>query len=463
MSGYWRRLSVGLKLTLLSAAVMAIVLTTIGLSLYFRLKSDLDNSILQSLRSRAGALASVIDHSDRRALKQRALHVIPQAESFAQILSPNGNVLEGTRQAATTSLLKPPELAQAARRTTYVDRGETVRLYAVPVAVGDKRFVAVVGASLEDREEALETLAGALLIGGPLLLLIASGVAYGVARAALRPVEAMRERAERVSASEPGARLPLPEARDEIHRLGETLNEMLARLERALERERRFVADASHELRTPISILKAELELASDEAQPVEEVRDAVRSAAEEADRLAQLAEDLLVIARSDQGRLPVRTVPLEARELFERLAARFAARSINGRKILVSADDELTVVADPRRIEQALGNLIDNALRYGRGAIALVAKESDGEVELHVLDEGDGFSDRLLTLSGAFERFRRGDDARAGAGLGLAIVQAIAHAHGGEAHVANLPYGGADAWISLPRTRRHAPMPVQR
>ncbi len=388
MSGYWRRLSVGLKLTLLSAAVMAIVLTTIGLSLYFRLKSDLDNSILQSLRSRAGALASVIDHSDRRALKQRTLHVIPQAEPFAQILSPNGNVLEGTRQAATTSLLKPPELAQAARRTTYVDRGETV---------------------------------------------------------------------------EPGARLPLPEARDEIHRLGETLNEMLARLERALERERRFVADASHELRTPISILKAELELASDEAQPVEEVRDAVRSAAEEADRLAQLAEDLLVIARSDQGRLPVRTVPLEARELFERLAARFAARSINGRKILVSADDELTVVADPRRIEQALGNLIDNALRYGRGAIALVAKESDGEVELHVLDEGDGFSDRLLTLSGAFERFRRGDDARAGAGLGLAIVQAIAHAHGGEAHVANLPYGGADAWISLPRTRRHAPMPVQR
>jgi signal transduction histidine kinase len=192
-------------------------------------------------------------------------------------------------------------------------------------------------------------------------------------------------------------------------------------------------------------------------------VRDAVRSAAEEADRLAQLAEDLLVIARSDQGRLPVRTVPLEARELFERLAARFAARSINGRKILVSADDELTVVADPRRIEQALGNLIDNALRYGRGAIALVAKESDGEVELHVLDEGDGFSDRLLKLSGAFERFRRGDDARAGAGLGLAIVQAIAHAHGGEAHVANLPYGGADAWISLPRTLRHAPMPVQR
>ncbi len=462
MSGSWRRLSVRMKLTLLSAAVMALVLTTIGLSLYFSLKSDLDSSILQSLRSRAGALASVIDHSHRQALEQRQLRVIPRSEPFAQILAPNGSVLEGTRQAATGSLLRPAELAQAARRTTYVDRGEQVRLIAVPVAAGGKRFVAVVGASLEDREEALETLAGALLIGGPLLLLIASGVAYAVARAALRPVEAMRERAGDVSAAQAGARLPLPEARDEIHRLGVTLNAMLARLELALERERRFVADASHELRTPISILKGELEFASDDSQPLEEVRGAVRSAAEEADRLAQLAEDLLVIARSDQGRLPVRTAPLETGELFERLAARFAARSHNGRKILVSADDELTVEADPRRIEQALGNLIDNALRYGRGAVALLAKESNGLVELHVLDEGDGFPDSLLALGGAFERFRRGDDARAGAGLGLAIVQAIARAHGGEAHLANLPYGGADAWISLPRVRPRPLVPAR-
>src|SRR6266536_2466517 len=271
MSGSWRRLSVRMKLTLLSAAVMALVLTTIGLSLYFSLKSDLDSSILQSLRSRAGALASVIDHSHRQALEQRQLRVIPRSEPFAQILAPNGSVLEGTRQAATGSLLRPAELAQAARRTTYVDRGEQVRLIAVPVAAGGKRFVAVVGASLEDREEARETLAGALLIGGPLLLLIASGVAYAVARAALRPVEAMRERAGDVSAAQAGARLPLPEARDEIHRLGETLNAMLARLERALERERRFVADASHELRTPISILKGELEFASDDSQPLEE------------------------------------------------------------------------------------------------------------------------------------------------------------------------------------------------
>jgi signal transduction histidine kinase len=454
MSRYWRRLSVRLKLTLISAAVMALVLTTIGLSFYFRLKSDLDSSILQALRSRAGALASVIEHSQRRALAQQHLRVIPRAEPFAQIVATDGRVLEGTRQAAASSLLSPAELRQAARGATYVDRGEKVRLYALPVRTGGRQFVAVVGASLEDREKALETLAAALLIGGPLLLLIASGIAYGVARGALRPVEAMREQAAGVSATQTGRRLPLPEARDEVHRLGETLNEMLARLEHALERERRFVADASHELRTPISILKAELELASDEALPASEVHAAARSAGEEADRLAQLAEDLLLIARSEQGRLPLRASSIDTSELFERLAARFAARSQNGRKILIDGAEQLIVDADPRRLEQALGNLIDNALRYGRGSVALQAKanEAEGLIELHVLDEGDGFSDVLLVHGGAFERFRRGADDRAGAGLGLAIAQAIARAHGGDAHVRNLPYGGADAWIALPR-----------
>src|SRR5207253_127638 len=129
----------------------------------------------------------------------------------------------------------------------------------------------------------------------------------GVAAAALRPVEAMRRRAATISAADVGARLPLPQAEDEVRRLGDTLNAMLARLERALTRERSFVSDASHELRTPIAILKGELELVLDDAATRDELQAAVRSAAEETDRLAQLAEDLLVLAQSDQGSLPVR------------------------------------------------------------------------------------------------------------------------------------------------------------
>ena len=163
----------------------------------------------------------------------------------------------------------------------------------------------VVGTTIDDRDDALKTLAILLVIGLPIMLVLASLAGYGAAAAALRPVERMRRqarrdgRAERAPAGRPG--------RDEIGRLGTTLNAMLARIEEAFERERAFVADASHELRTPLAILKAELELALREGRSARSCRRRVRSAAEETDRLVALAEDLLVLARVEEGRLPVR------------------------------------------------------------------------------------------------------------------------------------------------------------
>jgi two-component system, OmpR family, sensor kinase len=145
--------------------------------------------------------------------------------------------------------------------------------------------VTVVGASLEDRASALRKLGTLLLIGGPAALLLASLAGYGVAAAALRPVESMRRRAAEISAGGRGARLPVPSARDEVTRLGETLNAMLARLEAGFEREQAFVADASHELRTPLAILKTEIELALRRARTVDELEAALRSAGEESDR----------------------------------------------------------------------------------------------------------------------------------------------------------------------------------
>ena len=164
----------------------------------------------------------------------------------------------------------------------------------------------VVGESLEQRRRALEGLHTLLAIGGPLALLVASLAGYAVAAAALRPVERMRRRAAELTGEAEG-RLPVPPSRDEIARLGDTLNAMLGRLQAVLARERSFVSDASHELRTPLAILRTELELALRGHSTRDELEDAVRSAAEETERLNQLADDLLVIARSDQGRLPVR------------------------------------------------------------------------------------------------------------------------------------------------------------
>jgi signal transduction histidine kinase len=286
-------------------------------------------------------------------------------------------------------------------------------------------------------------------------LLLASLAGYGVTALALRPVERMRRRAGAISSAEPGVRLPVPRARDEIGRLGDTLNEMLARLEAAFARERTFVSDASHELRTPLAVLKTELDLAVGRGRSREELEGAIRSAVEETDRLVQLAEDLLVIARFDQGRLPVRLAPVDVDDVLADVRARFAIRSREtSRALLADAPDGLRLTADPERLRQALGNMVDNAFRHGQGTVRLSARASNGHVQLHVSDEGPGFP--IDFIDAAFERFTRGDEGRGrgGTGLGLAIVEAIARAHRGQAGASNRPEGGADVWLELPTKR---------
>ncbi|HEY3020730.1 MAG TPA: ATP-binding protein, partial [Solirubrobacteraceae bacterium] len=313
-------------------------------------------------------------------------------------------------------------------------------------------LVVVAGASLHDRDEALAGLVRSFLIGGPTAVLLASGIGYLLATAGLAPVEAMRRRAKRISLTRGGDRLPLPVAHDEIRRLGETLNEMLCRLEASFERERRFLADASHELRTPLAIVKAELEAAIRNGRDAAALRESLHAALEETDHLAHLAEDLLLIARADEGRLPLRREHVEIRELLERTRDRFADRAgEQGRAIHVEAPGELRASIDPLRGRQALGNLVDNALRHASGDIALSAHRAGDAVEIDVSDEGPGFSPDPSIR--AFGRFARDATAgsRAGAGLGLPIVRAIAEAHGGTATIVDDPSAGAIVRLRVP------------
>jgi two-component system, OmpR family, sensor kinase len=226
---------------------------------------------------------------------------------------------------------------------------------------------------------------------------------------------------------------------------------MLARIEDGLARERRFVADASHELRTPLAMLKAELELALRHARSPEELEASIRSAAEETDRLARIADDLLLLARAERGALPIEPEPTDLVDLLEAVSSRFSARAeIEGRSLSVDSPAAVVVSVDQLRLEQALGNMVDNAFRYGRGAITLAARVTDSTVELHVLDEGLGLP--AAFREHAFERFSRGAGPGAeGSGLGLAIVETIVGAHGGRVDVADRPEGGADVWVSLP------------
>jgi signal transduction histidine kinase len=414
------RLPIRLRLSLAFAGAMAILLAALGVFLYVGLEHSLDEQIDANLRAQADAAATGA--------------VVVEEETITQILAPSGEVVRGFRT----------PLAEPATKRHYVERDVRglddgpFRLLVVPAA--DGRTI-VAGASLEERNEALNGLLAAFLLGGPIALALSTLLGYLLAGALLGSVESMRRRAAEISADTPGERLPLPRSHDEIFRLGSTLNEMLGRLEEGLARERRFVADASHELRTPLALLRAELELALRRPRSAGDLRAALESAAEEVERLARLAEDLLVLARADEHGLPLQREPIEVRELLETVAERF------GGGVEVSAVDGETLVGDRLRLEQALGNLVDNARRHGGGTVRLDAEPKGDRIELRVSDEGPGFPPGFLPH--AFERFTRADEARerGGAGLGLAIVDAIARAHGGRAHAAN-----ASVTIELPR-----------
>lgn len=292
----------------------------------------------------------------------------------------------------------------------------------------------------EERDETLATLLGLLLVGGPAALALATLAGWLLAGAALGPVEAMRRRAAEISAETTGERLPVPAARDEIHRLGTTLNAMLDRLDAGLRRERRFVADASHELRTPLALLQTELELALRRPRTAEEQEAALRSAAEEVDRLVRLAEGLLLLAAAEERALQRTRFPV--RDLVDGVARRFGIEA-------GGADGELH--ADRLRLESALGGLVDNALRHGAAPVRIEAVREGDRILLRVADAGPGFPPAFLEH--AFERFSRADEARTGggAGLGLAIAAAVARAHGGEAVARNRPGGGAEVELALP------------
>ena len=391
------RVPIRVRLTLAFAAATALVLIAAAAFVYAQLRADLDESVDDALAARAAAVARTGD----------AAAGLSGDDEDGFALAIGGDRAGGARG--------PIEPVSGERRVPGIDG--TVRV----LARGD----VVVGQSLDDRDEVLAGLIAAFAIGGPLAIALASLLGYALAGSAMRPVEAMRRRA-----AAGDERLPLPAAHDEIRRLWETLNALLARLRGSIERERRFVADASHELRTPLAVLKTELEAALRDPDP----HPAIATAIEEVDRLSQLAEDLLVLARSQEGELPVRREEVRVRPLLEGVRDRFADRAARAGRAIFVEDGEVTVGADPLRLRQALGNLVDNALRHGAGDVVLRAAADDGGVALEVSDGGAGFAPDIADR--AFERFARGDVARTrgGTGLGLAIVRAIAEAHGGRA-----------------------------
>jgi signal transduction histidine kinase len=297
-------------------------------------------------------------------------------------------------------------------------------------------------------DETLEQLFGQLAIAYGIALALSAVVGHRVARAALDPVEDMRRRAASGS-QDASVRLEVGPGDDELARLASTLNELLERIQAGVAREQRLIADASHELRTPLGLMLMQLDLALSRERSPAETRVALERLRAETERLIRLANDLLLLARADEGRLPSRIEPVVVADLLEAARARFAGHHPD---LVVDAPAGLEVLADGDRLAQALDNMIDNAVRHGGGRVELRAEAADGVVTVHVRDHGPGFS---ADLEGrAFDRFVTGSQGRSGSstGLGLTIVAAVAEALGGRAGARPAADGaGADVWLTLP------------
>ena len=421
------------RVALAFLAATAIALTVLGVLVQVRVSDALEDRLRDAVSAEADRLAAM-SGSDR----SEAVEALG-GEMHAQVLTSLGQVRVSSRLVVDplVPIADDPESGRAEAAwsegtvavfdddaATAGQQDQERERFVLLVRAVDEGFL-VVGTSREDADEALAALRNQLLIAGPLALAVAGGLGYLVAGAALRPIERMRARAATISARTAGERLPVPAADDELRRLALTLNAMLERLDEGLQRERRFVAEASHDLRTPLALMLTEVELSLSQPRPPEELRGALHSIHDEVRRLIALAEDLLERSGSGGTVLQIESHPVDLVALARRVVDRFMPAA-GDRAIELKAPQPVEVHGDATRLDRALSNLLDNALRHGAGDIDVSVSSGAVSALVTVTDEGDGIAQDVTERSGTV-------------GLGLTIVREIARAHGGTIEVRRL------------------------
>jgi two-component system OmpR family sensor kinase len=335
------------------------------------------------------------------------------------------------------------------------------RVFATPLVLAGEPMLLAMEQPMHEREEALEEARAALLVSIPIVLLLAWAGGYMLARRSLAPVVAMSERAARLGAANLHHALPVGNPRDELGRLARVFNELLARLSRSIEQQRQFMADASHELRTPVSILRGEADVALQvEERAPAEYREALGVISHEARRLGRIVDDLFLLARADAGQQPLRPGELYLDELAGECVR--AVRSLAAQReidLSCHAEGELPYHGDEPLLHRLLLNLLDNALKYSRrgGEVRLDLARRDGGYVMRVKDSGPAIHGDAAER--IFERFYRVDRARSreadsatgGAGLGLPIARWVAEAHGGSLRLARSTADGNEFEVFLP------------
>ena len=441
------------RLALIFGLVTIAVSLLIGGFVMLRYQSGISGQVNQNLETRLTDVRAALTRAPTP-VTGRDLPIIPRTEVFAQVVNARGEVVAASPKVLLDDpVLNPQQLAAAGPRQRTIEqsvppRAREARLLVATQTVGGQRLVVVVGASLDQIERGENQLLIDLAIGMAALAAVVIAAGWMLAGASLRPVRAMVTEADAFSTQRRGQRLSVPTG-EELAELARRLNAMLGRIENAFDHEHAFLDDASHELRTPIAIAKAELELA---AMQLTDDRNgvgaaALRSALEEVERLDHLATNLLVLARV-RAAGPPPAEPVDLGEVAGR-AVDDVERARPRESVALHVDGTATATGDALALERAVSNLVDNANRYARTRVDVTIARSNGRTVLEVRDDGPGFSPELLDH--AVDRFVRDRSGSGSAGLGLAIVDAIAGAHGGGIEIANVPDGGASVLLWLP------------
>jgi signal transduction histidine kinase len=446
-------MTIRVRLALIYVGAILITVALVGALVWWQFGVALRSSLDQTLETRASAVMTAVENNGQAGLQEGDAAGLSGA--FVAIFDAKGGTIDATANV-------PPGFAPPASGAASADVVVGTEKYAVHTLTGAGGLRVVAGSSLAPMQDTLDRLAGSLIVVGGIAAAASLAGGWWLAGRALRPVALITAEASQIGATDIERRLPVPAHRDELQALATTLNGMLDRVADALRRQRSFVASASHDLRTPIAALQAELELAEDARTSDPELRTALRAAHGDAVRLAELAAALLVLATADaDGRALVRS-PVRADQLLETVARRVEPLAREHRTRITRIAPSRMVRVDRVRLEQALTNLIVNAITYGqRGAeVEVVARldESDQEgprdsgaiLSIDVLDRGTGVPPEFA--GSLFEPFHRGPNAVGpGNGLGLATAAAAIRAHHGTLGFEPRTGGGTRFWVRLP------------
>ncbi|OOC01701.1 sensor histidine kinase [Amycolatopsis azurea DSM 43854] len=437
-----------------------IALAVVSAWLVLDAQNRLGNGAAQVARERAAAVVQVLNTgaapADLRLLVQASIYEVTTQTGERVASCPGlrfGTIVPdgGFEYGDSVQNLKPGAVDLAGKESIGCTsalgedpEGNGLRLHVAATVSGDSKY-RIYGAAIVDEsgQAALDSVRVTLLAGVPVIALLIGAIAWFAVRRSLRPVEAIRSEVAEIGAHDLSRRVPAPDSADEIAKLAETMNTMLARLDTAVTRQSRFTSDASHELRTPLASLRTQLEVLLAHPDRLD-WREACRNALLDITRLQDLVGDLVLLGKLDNAG-PARLTPVRLSEVVE--------SCLSGRQnVRAEIDGDPTVLGNRGRLERLLRNLVDNAQRHTSTGVGVELSTVDGFAVLTVTDDGPGIpaEDRERV----FDRFVRLDDGRArddgGAGLGLAIVAEIAQAHGGTVEVADHD-GGARLVVRLP------------